>query len=267
MNTDIDENDCIVIQTEGSEVGKRSAGSAGSTGPADAGASAPSQNVGEGAEDSRGGWAMVTRQKAKAGSIGSGSSPTAKTARVFASTSELERKRKAEQSLVDQVTALRELVTQLVEGQKEQEARYDKQAELLKELVRESQGQQRTIAALRATVEKSAQKPTYCEAVKGIKERGTEKARTVTTGSGPTSSVKDQDHAIIRERTVSLDTGRTKAETTDYVVVKQKLQQGLDKSKVTEGLKIQFLYPGPGERVDVVFQEKKDAEKARKYTS
>jgi hypothetical protein len=266
MNTDIDENDCIVIQTEGSEVGKRSAGSAGSTDPADAGASAPSQNVGEGAEDGRGGWAMVTRRKAKVGGIGSGSSPTAKTARVFASTSELERKRKAEQSLVDQVTALRELVTQLVEGQKEQKAQYDKQAELLKELVRESQGQQRTIAALRAAVEKNAQKPTYCEAVKGIKERGTEKARMATTGSSPTGSVKDQDHAIIRERTVSLDTGRTKAETTDYVVVKQKLQQGLDKSKVTEGLKIQFLRPGPGERVDVVFREKKDAEKARKYT-
>ena len=116
MNTDIDENDCIVIQTEGSEVGKRSAGLAGSTDFADAGASAPSQNAGEGAEDGIGGWAMVTRRKAKASGIGSGSSPTAKTARVFASTSELERKRKAEQSLVDQVTALCELVTQLVEG-------------------------------------------------------------------------------------------------------------------------------------------------------
>jgi hypothetical protein len=115
-------------------------------------------------------------------------------------------------------------------------------------------------------VEKSAQKSTYCEAVEGSKERGTEEARTATTGLGPIGSVKDRDHAIIGERTVSLDTGRTKAETIDYVVVKQKLQQGLDKSKVTEGLKIQFLRPGPGEKVDVVFQEKKDAEKARKYT-
>jgi hypothetical protein len=43
----------------------------------------------------------VTRRKAKANGIGSSSSPIAKTARVFASTSELERKRKAEQSLVD----------------------------------------------------------------------------------------------------------------------------------------------------------------------
>jgi hypothetical protein len=208
---------------------------------------------------------MVTRRKAKANGIGSSSSPTAKTARVFASTSELERKRKAEQSLVDQVAALRELVTQLVEGQTEQKVRYDKQDELLKELIKESQDQQRTITALRATIEKSVQKPTYCEAAKGGKEQGREKART-TTKLGPADSAKDHNHTVIKERTVSLDTGRSKAETTDYVAVKQKLQQGLDRSKVTEGLKIQFLRPGPGERVDVVFQEKKDAEKARKYT-
>jgi hypothetical protein len=72
------------------------------------------------------GWLVATLMRtrarfdifglAKAGSIGSSSSPTAKQARVFASTSEVERKRKAEQSLADQVTALRQLVTQLVEG-------------------------------------------------------------------------------------------------------------------------------------------------------
>jgi hypothetical protein len=39
MNTDIDKNDCIVLQTGGSEVGKRSAGSAGLKVPADAGCS------------------------------------------------------------------------------------------------------------------------------------------------------------------------------------------------------------------------------------
>jgi hypothetical protein len=47
MNIDIDENDCIVVETKGGEVGKRSAGSAGSPDPADAGASAPSSEVGQ----------------------------------------------------------------------------------------------------------------------------------------------------------------------------------------------------------------------------
>jgi hypothetical protein len=58
----------------------------------------------------------MTRRKAKASGIGSNSSPTAKQARVFASTSEVERKRKAKQGLADQVTALRKLVTHLMEG-------------------------------------------------------------------------------------------------------------------------------------------------------
>jgi hypothetical protein len=55
INTDIDENDCIVIQKGGSEVGKRGVGLAGSKDPADAGTGAPSLDVGEGAEDGRGG--------------------------------------------------------------------------------------------------------------------------------------------------------------------------------------------------------------------
>ena len=119
MNTDIDESDCIVAQKGGGDVGKRGVGLAGSKDPADAGASAPSLDVGERAEDGRGGWTMVTRQQARAGGTGNNSSLTAKLAKVFASTSELERKRKAEQSLVDQIVALREVVTQLVEAQKE----------------------------------------------------------------------------------------------------------------------------------------------------
>jgi hypothetical protein len=50
-----------------------------------------------------------------------------------------------------------------------------------------------------------------------------------------------------------------KAEKADYAVVKERLQNGLD--KVTEGLKIDFLRlgPGPGDRTEVVFQDKEQA--------
>ena len=117
---------------------------------------------------------MVTRRKAKACGIGNSGSPTAKQARVFASTSEVERKRKAEQSLADQVTALRQLVTQLVEGQKKQAAQFEeqeakraeearKQADLLGNLARELQAQQRTIVALEAAIAQNAKRPTYSE--------------------------------------------------------------------------------------------------------
>jgi hypothetical protein len=123
MNTDIDESDCAVIQKEGSEVGKRGVGSAGSKDPADADASAPSPEVGEGAVGSRGDWAMATRRKSKAASAVSTSPQLAKTAKVFASSSELERKRKAEQSMADQIAALREMVLQLIKGQEEQRSK------------------------------------------------------------------------------------------------------------------------------------------------
>lgn len=110
MNTDIDDSDCIVVQKGGGEVRKRNVEVIGSLDPPNANASAPSPEAEEGAEDSRGGWAMITRRKSKAASAASTSLQLAKTARVFASSSELERKRKAEQSIADQIAALREMV-------------------------------------------------------------------------------------------------------------------------------------------------------------
>jgi hypothetical protein len=51
LNTDIDESDCIVVKTKRDDVAKRSAGLAGSPGPADAGASLPSSETGNRAVD------------------------------------------------------------------------------------------------------------------------------------------------------------------------------------------------------------------------
>ena len=48
--------------------------------------------------------------------------------------------------------------------------------------------------------------------------------------------------------------------------MKERLQNGLDKAKVTEGLKIDFLRLGLGDRIEVVFENKEQAEKARKHT-
>jgi hypothetical protein len=68
------------------------------------------------------------------------------------------------------------------------------------------------------------------------------------------------------ERAVSIDTRRTKAEKDDFTLVKERLRGSLDKAKVTKGLKIEFLRPGPGERIEVVFKDKEQADKARKHT-
>ena len=103
MNIDIDEDDCIVVETKGSEIGKRSAGLAGSPGPANAGASAPSSEVGKRAADEGRGWTRVTRQRAKGNSRASTSEPAAKAAKVFTAAGELESKRKAEEGTTEQV--------------------------------------------------------------------------------------------------------------------------------------------------------------------
>lgn len=57
---------------------------------------------------------MVMRRKVKAAKAVGISPQLAKTAEVFASSSELERKRKAEQSMAEQIAALREMVLQLI---------------------------------------------------------------------------------------------------------------------------------------------------------
>jgi hypothetical protein len=45
----------------------------------------------------------------------------------------------------------------------------------------------------------------------------------VVTKTGRTQANQPSDHSIVDERTVSLDTGQTKVEKTDYTMVKQKL--------------------------------------------
>jgi hypothetical protein len=120
---------------------------------------------------------MITRRKSKAASAASTSPQLAKTARVFASSSELERKRNAEQSIADQIAALREMVLQLIKGQEEQKKQaeeqkvlYEKQAAELgvmnKALYEETEKHSRTIALLEALSEKSVRTPTYSEAAK-----------------------------------------------------------------------------------------------------
>ena len=127
MNIDIDEDDCIVVETKGSEVGKRSAGLAGLSDPANAAANAPSSEAGKRAVDEGGGWTRVTRQRAKGNSRASTSEPAAKAAKVFTAAGELERKRKAEEEITEQVAQLKELVYRLLRSHDEQKATQESQ--------------------------------------------------------------------------------------------------------------------------------------------
>jgi hypothetical protein len=268
MNTDIDDSDCIVVQKGGGELGKRSVEVVGSLDPPNADASAPSPEAGERAEDSRGGWAMITRRRSKAASAAGGSPQLANTAKVFAATRELERKRKAEQSMADQIAALREMVLQLIKGQEAQRASQKQEVEELKAIIQslrqETERQSRATTVLEGLSEKTVRTPTYSQVAQTGQQQATRTEKITVSSSQKGRSSTGPARAD--ERAVNIDTGRTKAEKADFAVVKERLQDGLDKAKVTEGLKIDFLRPGPGDRIEVVFENKEQAEKARKHT-
>jgi hypothetical protein len=111
----------------------------------------------------------------------------------------------------------------------------------------------RTIALLEALSEKSIRTPTYSEAAEtGLQQ--TSKGQKITVS--PSQKERSSTEAVRKdERAISIDTGRTKAEKADFALVEERLQNGLDKAKVIEGLKIEFLRPGPGERTEVVFKD------------
>ena len=187
MNTDIDDSDCIVIQKGGGEVGKRSVEVVGSPDPPNADASAPSPEAGERAEEGRGGWAMITRRKAKAASAANTSPQLAKTARVFASSSELERKRKAEQSMADQIAALREMVLQLIKGQEAQRASQKQEVEELKAIIQtlrqETERQSRATTVLEGLSEKSVRTLTYSQVAQAGQQQATNTQKITISSS------------------------------------------------------------------------------------
>jgi hypothetical protein len=128
---------------------------------------------------------MVTRRKSKAASVASTSPQLAKTAKVFASSSELERNRKAEQGMADQIASLREMVLQLIKGQEKQRLLHEKQAVELgavdKALRAETEKHGCTIVLLEALSEKSVRIPTYSEAAKtGLEQTAKSQKRTIS---------------------------------------------------------------------------------------
>jgi hypothetical protein len=73
------------------------------------------------------------------------------------------------------------------------------------------------------------------------------------------------------DRAVSIDIGRFKELKNNYDVIRDGLRSGLKFNKVTEKLTIKSLRPGLGDRIDVVFADKDEADmdeanKAKQHT-
>jgi hypothetical protein len=131
--------------------------------------------------------------------------------------------------MANQIVALRDMVLQLIKGQEEQKkqaeeqrALYEKQAaELKAALCDESKKHGYTITLLEALSEKSARTPTYSEAAKiGVEQASMSQKTTapLSQKGRPSTEAARKD-----ERAVNIDTGRTKAEKTDFAVVKERL--------------------------------------------
>ena len=129
---------------------------------------------------------MVTRRRSKSASAAGSSPQLAKTVKVFATTSELERKRKAEQSMADQIAALRAMVLQLSKGQEAQRVSQKQEVEELKAIVKtlrqETERKSRATTVLERLSEKSVRTPTYSQAAQAGQQQ-TKKTRKIIISS------------------------------------------------------------------------------------
>ena len=219
-------------------------------------------------EDEDQGYTQVTRRTTRA--TRSTSSPlnlkaTKEAAqRAVVRIMESERKNVVEVAQGDQLALLRNLVESLLRQMQESNEAQKVMSAKIDSLQATNDTQNRTIEALRALSEENVRKPTYSQ----VAQTGTtplNEAEKVTIPSSPKASSTPQSMRH-DERAVSIDTGRAKVSTTDFSEIKEKLQQGIDNLGTTKGLKIQFLRPGPGMRIEVIFENKAQAEKARKHT-
>jgi hypothetical protein len=88
---------------------------------------------------------------------------------------------------------------------------------------------------------------------------------TSSTSAG-SSQVRKEKTQVQDERAVSFDMGRFKVAKNNYNIIRNSLRAVLKIKKVTERLTINSLQPGPGDRIDVVFADKDEANEAKQHT-
>lgn len=160
---------------------------------------------------------------------------------------------------------LESVLRQLQEQQEAQAKAQKESAAEAAELRKIVEKQGRIIEALHALSEERVRKPpTYSQVAQtGITQPNEAQKITLSSSQKESSTQQSVRHD---ERAVSIDAGRAKLGETDYKTIRDKLQHGIDKAGVTKGCKILFLRPGPGERIEAIFENKTQAERARKHT-
>lgn len=217
---------------------------------------------------------MVTRAKAKGGGAKKGG------AFNFEAASAAERKRKAESSVDDRLLALTQTIEKLMTAQREMTETQKQMTETQKQMT-ESQNilmesnstlmetieaQADEIKTLKAMLTDNVRQPSYSQAVAGQKTTDGKEGRPKQADGARSTATKQSSLRVRDERAVPIDVGRYKGAKTDFTAIKAKLQDSVKINKVTEGLTVKCLRPGPGDRIEVVFENKEEAGKAQTHT-
>jgi len=112
----------------------------------------------------------------------------------------------------------------------------------------------------------NVRQPSYSEAVTGHKTTDGRAGRPTQADNARSTATKHSSPRVRDERAVPIDVGRYKGAKTDFAAIKAKLQDSVKVNKVTEGLTVKCLRPGPGDRIEVVFENKEEASKAKTHT-
>lgn len=229
-------------------------------------------------------WQMVTRGKAKAGGLkktimkvkpraANVGEDLQQVTPGFEAASTAVRKRKAEDSVNDKLAAMADAIAQLAMAQKDMTENHKAlvesntiMMEMIKAQAKDIKAQGEEIKALRALIQDGVSQRTYSEAIaSGNTPTSPQSSQTRSTSAGSSQVRKDKPQ-VQDDRAVSIDMGRFKGAKNNYNVIRDGLRAGLKVNKVTEKLTIKSLRPGPGDRIDVVFADKDEANKAKQHT-
>ncbi|KAM0724072.1 hypothetical protein Q7P37_000252 [Cladosporium fusiforme] len=269
---EINQNDVIDVGGGGGGCGE--VGGAGSSAPAVAAsfAAEAGSKGGGGAE-----WQMVTRGKARAKgakrtimrvipSVVDGGQDSQPAAPSFEAASTAARKRKAEDSVNDKLAAMAATIEQLMDVQRQMVESQKTLLESNKTMVETVKAQGEEIKALKAMLQGGASQRTYSE----VTSRGGTSAGSQPSQNRSLATVSSQGHKdrpqVQDERAVSIDMGRFKGAKNNYNGIRDSVRARVKVNRVTEKLTIKSVRPGPGDRIDVVFADKDEANKAKQHT-
>ena len=122
------------------------------------------------------------------------------------------------------------------------------------------------IKALKALLQESPRPSSDSEVIANSDTSvGLQSLQTRST-SANSSQMRREKPQLQDERAVSIDMGRCQGAKNNYNGIRDGLRDGLKVNNVTEKLTIKCLRPGSGDRIDVVFADKDEANKAKQHT-